>query len=206
MSTPEDLDDDPLTALLEDVGITEQWLVGFAAALAVGPDHVAASTWMPDLLEDFEFTDDAEAEYGSALLREYVADVAKTLEDQEGVCPDPDDEDDAADFAEGFLAASRLHEHWAEDETAITLLLPFAVLSGALPDKDIELDPHAPIKDLGAWKKQQREILDEHVAQLGEYFRERRAAVPKTAAKTGRNDPCPCGSGAKYKKCHGAAS
>jgi hypothetical protein len=25
-------------------------------------------------------------------------------------------------------------------------------------------------------------------------------------ASTGRNDPCPCGSGKKYKKCHGAAS
>jgi len=25
------------------------------------------------------------------------------------------------------------------------------------------------------------------------------------AAKPGRNDPCPCGSGKKYKKCHGAA-
>jgi len=25
-----------------------------------------------------------------------------------------------------------------------------------------------------------------------------------TGQKTGRNDPCPCGSGKKYKKCHGA--
>jgi preprotein translocase subunit SecA len=25
-------------------------------------------------------------------------------------------------------------------------------------------------------------------------------------AKAGRNDPCPCGSGKKYKKCHGANS
>jgi preprotein translocase subunit SecA len=25
-----------------------------------------------------------------------------------------------------------------------------------------------------------------------------------TGAKVGRNDPCPCGSGKKYKKCHGA--
>ncbi|MDD2836465.1 MAG: SEC-C metal-binding domain-containing protein [Methanothrix sp.] len=25
------------------------------------------------------------------------------------------------------------------------------------------------------------------------------------AAKPGRNDPCPCGSGLKYKKCHGQA-
>ena len=27
----------------------------------------------------------------------------------------------------------------------------------------------------------------------------------RTEEKTGRNDPCPCGSGRKYKKCHGAA-
>jgi preprotein translocase subunit SecA len=34
------------------------------------------------------------------------------------------------------------------------------------------------------------------------------APVPKTpvaaATDVGRNDPCPCGSGKKYKKCHGA--
>jgi preprotein translocase subunit SecA len=32
------------------------------------------------------------------------------------------------------------------------------------------------------------------------------AEAPKpvrAAAKVGRNDPCPCGSGKKYKKCHG---
>jgi preprotein translocase subunit SecA len=28
----------------------------------------------------------------------------------------------------------------------------------------------------------------------------------RTGAKVGRNDPCPCGSGKKYKKCHGSAS
>ncbi len=27
---------------------------------------------------------------------------------------------------------------------------------------------------------------------------------PAPAGKVGRNDPCPCGSGKKYKKCHGA--
>ena len=34
--------------------------------------------------------------------------------------------------------------------------------------------------------------------------------LPKTVRrdepKVGRNDPCPCGSGKKYKKCHGAAA
>ncbi|SPF43691.1 conserved hypothetical protein [Candidatus Sulfopaludibacter sp. SbA4] len=28
--------------------------------------------------------------------------------------------------------------------------------------------------------------------------------VPAISSKVGRNDPCPCGSGKKYKKCHGA--
>ena len=40
----------------------------------------------------------------------------------------------------------------------------------------------------------------------------RRRARPRTVVKdkddpwanVGRNDPCPCGSGKKYKKCHGA--
>ncbi len=30
--------------------------------------------------------------------------------------------------------------------------------------------------------------------------------VKRKAAKVGRNEPCPCGSGKKYKKCHGAAA
>jgi preprotein translocase subunit SecA len=30
--------------------------------------------------------------------------------------------------------------------------------------------------------------------------------VVRQGDKVGRNDPCPCGSGKKYKKCHGAAS
>ena len=29
--------------------------------------------------------------------------------------------------------------------------------------------------------------------------------VASKKAEVGRNDPCPCGSGKKYKKCHGAA-
>jgi preprotein translocase subunit SecA len=30
--------------------------------------------------------------------------------------------------------------------------------------------------------------------------------VKRKEEKVGRNDPCPCGSGKKYKKCHGAAA
>lgn len=32
------------------------------------------------------------------------------------------------------------------------------------------------------------------------------APVRRAEPKVGRNDPCPCGSGRKHKKCHGAAA
>ncbi|HEY9504383.1 MAG TPA: SEC-C metal-binding domain-containing protein, partial [Gemmatimonadales bacterium] len=37
-------------------------------------------------------------------------------------------------------------------------------------------------------------------SSLGPVGRPAAATVPEV----GRNDPCPCGSGKKYKKCHGA--
>ena len=45
------------------------------------------------------------------------------------------------------------------------------------------------------------------VAELWELTNEHRLAVPtvrRAAPKVGRNEPCPCGSGRKFKHCHGA--
>ena len=33
---------------------------------------------------------------------------------------------------------------------------------------------------------------------------QKKKPVVNKVPKVGRNDPCPCGSGKKYKKCHGA--
>jgi hypothetical protein len=35
-------------------------------------------------------------------------------------------------------------------------------------------------------------------------FKQRKAMPATTTPKVGRNDPCPCGSGKKFKKCHGS--
>ena len=32
------------------------------------------------------------------------------------------------------------------------------------------------------------------------------APIVRDGVKVGRNDPCPCGSGKKYKQCHGSLS
>ena len=50
---------------------------------------------------------------------------------------------------------------------------------------------------LTSWKK----VLDEE--KVAEITREYREANIAHSTKVGRNDPCPCGSGKKYKKCCG---
>ncbi|HEX5699119.1 MAG TPA: SEC-C metal-binding domain-containing protein, partial [Rubrobacter sp.] len=50
-------------------------------------------------------------------------------------------------------------------------------------------------------------VREEEMQQLsysgGEEPNQRQSSPRKTTAKIGRNEPCPCGSGKKYKKCHG---
>lgn len=42
-----------------------------------------------------------------------------------------------------------------------------------------------------------------HPAGQGHHHHEKPQTVVREHPKIGRNDPCPCGSGKKYKKCHG---
>jgi preprotein translocase subunit SecA len=59
---------------------------------------------------------------------------------------------------------------------------------------------------------QQKEIMQERVQNESDAppqnktvpsHRTATAKNPKKSLKVGRNDPCPCGSGKKYKQCHG---
>ena len=50
--------------------------------------------------------------------------------------------------------------------------------------------------------KEWEPILDED--KRLEFKREYRLSQMAVSQKVGRNDPCPCGSGKKYKKCCGA--
>jgi preprotein translocase subunit SecA len=50
-------------------------------------------------------------------------------------------------------------------------------------------------------RKKQREL--EHARMAGGGEEARQVAQRRAGDKVGRNDPCPCGSGKKYKKCHG---
>lgn len=62
---------------------------------------------------------------------------------------------------------------------------------------NLPLDQHRAIAD----------GLAETVRQVHAYFLEQRQSLgsSRKADVVGRNDPCPCGSGKKYKRCHGSA-
>jgi preprotein translocase subunit SecA len=65
-------------------------------------------------------------------------------------------------------------------------------------------------KRLAAQRRAMQRITESHAdAAAGgdgeERPRAKQETVVRTQPKVGRNDPCPCGSGKKYKKCHGAS-
>jgi hypothetical protein len=126
----------------------------------------------------------------------------------------PDGEDVAGDWAEGFVDAVRLRpEAWRpllEDREALVLLMPILALCG-----DAEAEGGSP---LGLDPEAEAELVAEApglipacvvgIHGFWEEHRGRPTAGPGQAkgrkAKVGRNDPCPCGSGRKHKRCCGA--
>jgi preprotein translocase subunit SecA len=64
-------------------------------------------------------------------------------------------------------------------------------------------------KRLALQRRAMQRITETHAAAAAggdgeEKPRPKQETVVRTQPKVGRNDPCPCGSGKKYKKCHGA--
>ena len=55
-------------------------------------------------------------------------------------------------------------------------------------------------------RKRQRELDELNLISASMEQQEGHKPVERTQDKIGRNDPCPCGSGKKYKKCHGLGS
>ena len=118
------------------------------------------------------------------------------------------------DWARGFMRGMGMrHDGWGElvnDEEHGGCLIPMMMLHHER-DEDPEMRPE-PISP------EKREDVIAHMAAglLGayRYFRAHRqvSASARTSEprrstpKVGRNDPCPCGSGKKYKKCRFAAS
>lgn len=196
-------------------------LHGFLAAVASAPVTVPTERWITAALGT-PLDDAAHAELRT-LLQRFYAEVALQLVEGHGVDPllyplDPDADDDGpldyATWCEGYLAGTEIADPpWSEvaegDELAVRLTPFFALaLEGVerQADEPHPLDELSP-EELAAFVQASRERLPDAVQDVYDYLAEHRPKaepVRREAPKVGRNDPCPCGSGRKFKRCCGA--
>jgi preprotein translocase subunit SecA len=86
------------------------------------------------------------------------------------------------------------------NKEAITFLV-----KGSLPQQNNQ--EQTPQVKFGAQQQQRKEQLvesrSENASEDGEVKQKVKQQPVRAEQKVGRNDPCPCGSGKKYKNCHG---
>lgn len=210
---------------IENDGMTVAELDGFVAGLLVCPELIMPSEWLPvvwgdDVVESFR--DEGQLKTTLNAVMDHYNRIAKLLatspDDYEALFGvDPNSDDILWEpWISGFERAMQLRQDsWedivesGDDEAASCISMVVALNeidqgTSELPDKSInELDEVAPdyiadiVITLNAWTKSR---LQNHV---GNYEAANTNVVPFRTTKVGRNDPCPCGSGKKYKRCCG---
>ena len=212
--------DEELLALGEDTMLLEE-LDGFIAGLLACPELIMPSDWLPVVWHEdtgdqqpvFANLDHANRVLG--LVMEHYNDVARTLMERPGrysplFAIDKRNDDILWElWIEGFEKAIALRPaSWktlrdADVDTA-------AAMSGMLMLADIARGDKQ-VKDSDILSTAAPDKIADWVVTLNEWRLANCQPIPgvhpKGAAaptkKVGRNDPCPCGSGKKYKKCCG---
>jgi uncharacterized protein len=184
-----------------------QRTLGLLHAIAVAPTMLEPSRWLPLVIagRTFESQDEASARLSSVLR--VANEVRHFISMDRTYAPDADAPvADASSFASGFILGADLDATWLADEEGrayATALLPL-VTSAKHTDFDVTEE------QLEARRAQLRErigvvIIGAHRALAVKRGRApaKRADSATSDARAGRNDPCPCGSGKKLKKCCG---
>ena len=199
-------------------------LDGFLTALAVGPALVPPSEWLPrvwgvqDEEPDFESLDQAERILG-LLMRLYNQNFRTLTEAPESFAPLlPEWEQDGKlsvsgeEWCAGFgLGVGLRVEDWRplfEDDEARILLGPMIWLSSEQARQEMGAG-----RDPEGTHRKMLVLIGLSVIAIYKYweaYRNRGAELTREPSgigrkpRVGRNDPCPCGSGKKFKKCCGA--
>lgn len=194
-------------------------LDGFLTALIVGPDVVMPSEYLPVVWgagHEPEFESLEEAQEFMGLLMRHWNGIIGELEERgvyEMLLDEPDERGLAGRrWARGFMQGVDLRrDGWRElllDENE-GQLVAIAIVAG-------EVDPEFPREALPPENAEELVVLmGAGVGRAYRHFkaqrrppapgvRRSREPVRRAAPKVGRNDPCPCGSGRKYKQCCGA--
>ncbi|HJV07525.1 MAG TPA: UPF0149 family protein [Chromobacteriaceae bacterium] len=190
---------------------------GFFAALASGPDEVTVEQWLPEVLGDApDFANPADEEELQALLQKLYNVTAGVLAAGDELdfilYADDDSDSDEADYwpwCNAYLyALDVVNTDWfeeAEDEGFEELMMPMLVLGGMFEEEEGEDLMTFTDLEIENYKAD----LPDALVAVHHYWRAKENApstVRRDGDKVGRNDPCPCGSGKKYKACCGQLS
>ncbi|UCV06289.1 YecA family protein [Dechloromonas denitrificans] len=187
-------------------------------AIVSGPEPVAPAVWLPEALgKGLTSTDDPVVAETLELLMRLNNDIAAALLADDTVSPVlyPIDETceayDYAAWADSYVFGAGLGGDWYElagkhSDDLSELLEPLFMLNGMLKE-DVEKSGErwfAPTEEARLVADIQ-ENLPVVVQTLYNFWRNKRVGgtVKHEEPKSGRNDPCPCGSGRKYKQCCG---
>lgn len=186
---------------------------GVFAAVATAPTMVRPSAWMDMVKGEHIFEGIQEVQGFSQGVMALYNEVLRSVAEQDAHCvPAPTDQEAVRQFCQGYITIAAVDPSWEADERAFVELLPMFALAGvASMDKVAELLPSAR-EDRDAWLESARHELPATVSALYAYWaKARRLAASATASaaepvrrnspKIGRNAPCPCGSGKKFKRC-----
>ncbi len=192
-------------------------LQGFFYAVISSPDTIPASRWMPDALGgEPEFESPQQTQEFMELLTRLYKSVDTAL--AEGDAPkfilkpqaNADQAPDYPAWCDGYILGWGLStEEWLQpgNEVLKKLTFPILLLSGAFKE-DAERGGKAFMPDDEYEKLQQEcmDVLPGAVAGIYNFWQARRkgTTVKRDTPKVGRNEPCPCGSGKKFKQCCGA--
>jgi uncharacterized protein len=223
MSSPPRLatsDLDRLEALLSadhlQDSMTLDALQGLFCAVASAPTPILQERWFASALGHHAFASAEEEREITDLLTRFCNDTARGLAAEEGLdilsYPVEEGEEELAVWCEGYLVGVALADpDWftaGDDETVNELLLPFMALSGRLKEHALEA---GELWEEGEAERtlmaEAREVFYDTVEEAYHYWfdsRINRIPQKREGGKVGRNDPCPCGSGKKYKACCGA--
>lgn len=178
---------------------------GLMTAVIVSPDTVSPSEWLP-LIVDLEGTDDSieEAQLGVNLMLFQYNKILKSLTSKkENFEPffwkDEHEQTIAQDWAQGFVDGMRLKmDGWSpifKDEKKRMAIIPMLVLADPERYQRERAQTEPPFDE---FMDELRQMIPGAVQFLDD---DRQNQLVRTSAKVGRNAPCPCGSGKKYKKC-----
>ena len=185
---------------------------GLLAAVASAPAPIPRDKWLTGVLgETHLFTDAEEKREITALLELLAEDTARQLNEGEGFDFILYGEDEGlAAWADGYLAGVDLAEPpWdeaADAEDLDAMLFPFLALTGEAKAMALEAgEEWVSDADEKKMLAEVREGLADHLLDVRRHWFEQSIppTVKRDGPKVGRNDPCPCGSGKKYKSCHG---